>query len=287
MATATKTKPPKPATRRQNQGSGHSYFLDGEKVMGVTTILKGVPSGALIPWAAGTVAEFVADRLVVDDDGAVHAERLVTDIKKLGASLSRKVTFDGWSPTKAAQILKGLPNHTRDTAAAKGTKVHGYGEQLVAGIDVEVPDEHRGYALAYVNFLETLEPDPVKVEGVVLSRRHRYMGTFDLLAEIAGLGLCLIDLKTSRSGIFDETALQVAGYRYAEAFLDDDGEEVPMPEVDWTGALWIRSDGWDLYPVRADLEAHRTFLYAREVKKFVDSERGSWVGDAIYRGSNT
>ena len=42
--------------------STHRYLLDGKKVQGVTTILsQGIPKPALPPWAARTVAEWVAD----------------------------------------------------------------------------------------------------------------------------------------------------------------------------------------------------------------------------------
>jgi hypothetical protein len=283
---ATKSKAPKPATRRQNHGNGHSYHLDGTKVMGVTTIInQGMPKPALINWAAGSVADWVADRIVVRDDGAVDASRLVAGVQQLAAEDNKAMS--GWSTTRAGQLLRRLPNRDRDAAGNKGTKVHGLGEQLVHGEEVEVPDELAGHVASYVDFLETVDPDPVMVEGVVLSRKYRYMGTFDLLAHIEGLGLCLLDLKTSRSGIFPETALQVAGYRFAEAYLDADGDEVPMPEVDFTGAVWVRADGWDLHPVRADELAFRQFLYARETAKFLDAERGTWVQDATLRGALT
>jgi len=276
----------KPATRRQNHGNGHSYVLDGTKVMGVTTIIgDGMPKPALINWAAGAVADWVADRVVVLPDEKVDATRLVTGVQQL-ASEDRK-SMNGWSTSRAAQLLRGLPRRDRDAAANKGTRVHGLAEKLVHGEDIEVPPELSGHVNAYLDFLEQLDPEPVAVEGVVISRKYRYMGTFDLLAHIDGLGLALLDIKTSRTGIFPETALQIAAYRYAESFLDADGNEVEMPPVDFTGAVWVRADGWDLHPVRADEAAFNQFRYCRETKKFVDAERGTWVQDPIHRGSLT
>lgn len=281
MSPATKT--PKPATRRQNHGNGHSYFLDGSKAAGVTTIIgQGMPKPALINWAAGAVGDFVADRIAVLPDGTVDASRLVTDLQAV--AVEQKKAMPTWSPTRAAAILKSLPNRDRDTAAKKGTKVHGFAERLVLGEAVDVPPELDGHVRSYVDFLEQLDPDVVAVEGVVINRAKRYMGTFDLLAEVEGLGLALLDVKTSRSGIFPETALQIAAYRYAETYLDDEGVEHDMPEVDFTGAIWVRADGWDLHPVRADESAFRQFLYARETMKFLDAERGTWVQDATHRG---
>lgn len=280
---ATRSKPAKPATRRQNHGNGHSYVLDGTKVLGVTTIIgQGMPKPALINWAAGAVGDFVADRVIELPDGSIDASRLVRDVKEI--AVEQRKAMDGWSPSRAAQILKSLPNRDRDAAGNKGTKVHGLAEKLIAGEEVEVPAELDGHVRSYLDFLEQLDPDPIQVEGVVISRAKRYMGTFDLLARIDGV-LWLLDIKTSRSGIFPETALQLAAYRYAECYLDDDGDEVPMPEVDRTGAIWVRADGWDLHPVRADEHAFRQFLYARETVRFVDADRGHWVQEATHRGA--
>lgn len=285
-ATATKAKAPKPATRRQNHGSGHSYYLSGQKVPGVTTIIgDGMPKPALINWAAGSVADFVADNIHVAADGTVDASRLVAEVRQLAVENHKQMS--GWSPTLAGYLLKGLPNRNRDAAAKKGTKVHKLAERLIAGEEIDVPEELKGHVDSYIGFLEQMEPDPIAVEGVGISRKFKYMGTFDLLADVEGLGRCLLDIKTSRSGIFPETALQIAAYRYCETYLDDAGEEQDMPEVDFTGAVWVRADGWDLHSVRADEAAHRQFLYARETKKFLDAERGTWVQDATYRGSNT
>jgi len=48
-------------TKRTETGNGHSYKMDGTKVDGVTTILGVLNKEALPKWAAGCVAEFVAD----------------------------------------------------------------------------------------------------------------------------------------------------------------------------------------------------------------------------------
>ena len=48
-----------------------------------------------------------------------------------------------------------------------------------------------------------------------------------------------------------------------------DGETVPMPEVDWCGVIWVRADGYDLYPFEAGPAQFRTFLYCRQVGDFL------------------
>jgi hypothetical protein len=75
-----------------------------------------------------------------------------------------------------------------------------------------------------------------------MSHQYGWAGTFDAIFEfpngLRGLPMecprLMVDLKTNRSGIFGETALQLAGYRYADTYLDEDGNEQPMPK--WTAA---------------------------------------------------
>ena len=121
---------------------------------------------------------------------------------------------------------------------------------------------------------------PVVVEGVCGHRKHRWMGTFDLIADMAGQRW-LLDLKTTRSGIFGETALQLAAYRHAEFYLDADGNEVPMPDVERVGAVWCRADGYDVIPVVADGGTYRMFQYAQMVARFTTGLGREWVGEAL------
>lgn len=276
----------KAPTRRQNHGSNHSYFLDGAKAPGVTTIIgQGMPKPALIGWAAGAVADFVADRVAVRDDGEVDASRLVRDVKAIAIEANK--AMGEWSPTRAAQILKGLPNRDRDRAANKGTKVHAFAHKLITGEEVDVPEELVGHVEQYANFLDVMDPETIAVEATVINRAKRYMGTLDLLAliELDGLGVSLLDIKTGRTGIFPETAMQIAAYAKAETYMTDDGVEHPMPAVEFTGAVWVRADGWDLHPVNAGDDAFRQFLYARETMRFLDADRGTWVQEPSHRGA--
>jgi hypothetical protein len=62
----------------------------------------------------------------------------------------------------------------------------------------------------------------VHVEFSVASYRYGYAGTGDLIAWLTVPGASvpsswLLDVKTNRSGIYGETALQLAAYRYAES----------------------------------------------------------------------
>ena len=253
--------------RRVNRGRSHSYVDDtGARVPGVTTIIgDGIPKKALINWAANSTAEYAVDHWA--------------DLGDLPPSVRLKK-------------LTGARYEDRDTAANKGTRVHALAERLVRGERVTVPDELAGHVEAYVAFLDEFAVEPILVERVVWSQAHGYCGTFDLVASLLdpddpepdpalrARKTWLLDLKTNRSGIFGETALQLAAYRYAEFYIDDYGDEMDMPDVDCVGAVHVRADGYDLVPVEAGEAQHRTFLYARQIAEFVAHSR-ELVGEPV------
>lgn len=229
-------------TLRKETRYGHSYLLDGTKCPGVTTIIgKGLPKPALMHWAAK-----VAARCAVQE----HAI---------------------WSTMPEASALDWIRTaHTRDRDAAgnRGTEVHGLAEQLRNGAEVDVPAELVGHVDSYIQFLADWQPEPLLIEGVVGSRKHRYMGTFDSIEDMAG-ERWLLDIKTNRSGPFGEVALQLAAYRYAEFFLDADGQEQPMLEVDRCGVVWVTDTGYEVYEFKADQDTFRSFLYVQQVGRFL------------------
>jgi len=241
-------------TKRINSGRGHWYKLDGEKVDGVTTVISnGIPKPALMPWAAKEVATFAADNL------------------DLLGQLDRDARID---------LLKGAHYRDRDKAARRGTEVHGLGERIIRGEEVEVPEELIGHVDAYLQFLDDFQPDPQLIEVVVGHHAHKWMGTLDLVATIEE-ETWLLDLKTNKSGIFGEVGLQLAAYRNAEFYLDDTGTEQPFPKIDHTAAIWIRADGYDLVPVETGPDIYRVFRYAQQIAQFQTVTSKTVVGDVI------
>ncbi|WP_078290692.1 hypothetical protein [Mycobacterium sp. D16R24] len=246
-----------PPIKRVDRGKNH-WYVDGNSVRipGVTTILgNGIPKPALINWAANSTAEYAIDNWDELGELAVAA-RLKT--------------------------LQGARYEATDKAKKRGTEVHGYGERLVKGEKVKnVPDELRGHCEAYVRFLDRFEVEPVAVEITVVSYKYGYAGTLDLIADLTddegNRQRWLLDLKTNEKGIYGETALQLAGYRYAEYYIDPTGKEVPMIPVDRTGAVHITSDDAQLIPTQSDEMSLRWLWYAAQVGEFVSAGR-----DLIY-----
>lgn len=228
--------------------ASHRYKLDGEWVPGVTTLIgKGFPKPAIPYWAARTVAEWVFDNAPLSDQ-----------LAEMG----------GRGP--AVAFLKQLPWQKRDDAAVRGTDVHALAERLVHGEAVQVPERLSAYVDGYVEWLNESGAVPLWTECPVASRKWGYAGKFDLIGELDG-ATWLLDVKTS-SGVYGETAMQLAAYANCEFLLDPDGKEQPMPTIDRLGVLHVTEEGTRLVPVREGQEesAWKDFLHVAWIGKGAD-----------------
>jgi len=238
-------------TRRVNRGRGHSYLLDGDRADGVTWIVSnGVPKPALVGWAARESAGYAID----------HWDELAG----LGAA-------DRMRRIEAARF------ESSKRGAVRGTDVHQLALKLAQGQEVEVPDHLEGHVDAYLRFVNEWEPKEVLTEVVVGNRQYRYMGTLDTVAELADGNTWLLDWKTTQSGIWPESALQLAAYRNAEFYLGGEAHEVPFPRIQHTGCVWLKPDSYELVPVNTQPEVFRTFLYAQQVARFTSEPREMFV----------
>lgn len=234
-----------PATRRINRGNGHSYELDGKKVVGVTTVLQATPKPGLRFWFAKQVAEFAADN--VEAIQALHPNRHAI-----------------------VDLLKGAAQRETTAAALKGTQIHAYGDRIANGEDVlwaEIAPEQRGYVEAYIQFLDDYDPEVILSEVPVFNRTHRWAGTPDLVVKcraLGGQGLDMIDLKTGKN-VYPEVALQVAAYCRAEFYLDADGHEQPWPHIEQGFVLHLKAHGYDLRPLDIGDAMYRRFRYLQMI----------------------
>lgn len=241
--------------QRINRGTGHSYKIDGKKAEGVTTLIKGgLPKEALQFWSAKMVAEYVAD----------NRDRL-------------RDVYDWMDREQLVLMLKQVPWSKRDAAAVRGTDVHAIAEKLLHGEEVDVPEHLAGYVQSAVEFLDEWKVIPVRSETVVASREHSYCGTFDFVGRIFDGRTVMGDYKTG--GIWSEVILQQAAYRYAEVFLDENGDEQPMASLGIEGALavQIRADGYDVYDLPSDEAAFQSFLHVAAVARWAKANKD--IGD--------
>lgn len=221
------TQPTAPEIVRRNHGKGHSYTLDGRKVPGVTTILgKTMPKDALLKWAA--------------DQTANHAIDYWDELAAL-------------APSARLKRLQGARFADRDQASNRGTEVHRLAAEYLEGKEIDIPEELESHVRSYESFVQEWDPQPVAVEFVVANPAVGYCGTGDLIADLADGYRWLLDIKTSRSGIFAETVLQLAAYRNATfwAPFDDLAGVGLIGElgIQKCGAIHVRPDGYSLIPI--------------------------------------
>lgn len=253
---ATKTATPATRLKRRNYGRGHGYKLDDEKITGVTRVIDVLDKPALRNWYA-----------------TQSADRAVNEWDRLAAL----------PPMERHKYIKDGPKDTVRAAATRGTDIHGHGQKLAEGHDVDVPDELRGPVEAYARWLDDWDVSPIAVETPCVHTGHRYAGTADLWGTVGKRGgaVCLLDIKTGK-GIYDETGLQLAAYRFTELIQPEAGVEIPTPHVDAVYVAHVLPDTVRMLPVRADESTWRTFLYLLQVHK----DREAWsdwplIGSAV------
>lgn len=238
-------------TMRYGKPSHHYVDGNGARIPGVTTILSGgMPKPALVGWGIRTVAEYAIDRW---DELAAKP------------------------PSERLKELKGSPYADRDAAANRGTEVHALAEQLVQGIEVDVPDALAGHVESYVRWLDDYQPEPVLVERTCYHLGYGWAGTFDSILRFPDGRLLLCDIKTS-NGVYGETAYQLAAYANSTHYLDDAGPQ-PMPEVAGCAVIHVRADGCDLFPVTVDDQVLLEMRYIARVALAADRCK-TYIGEA-------
>lgn len=245
---------------RVDRGRTHWYTIDGKRADGVTTLIgDGLPKPALTRWSSKTVAEYVAD----------NRERV-------------RDCLDWMDRQQLVDMLKGVPWSQRDQAAVKGTDVHGLAERLLHGEEVDVPDHLSGYVTACVRFLDDYRVEPVVSEVTVASRRYGYCGTLDLVGRLPDGRIPIADWKTARSGLWPETALQLAAYANAEVYLDGD-EEKPVADLGITEGMgvWLRPDGYDVYPLDIGAQVFTDFLHIATVARCAKRRLKGYRGEPL------
>jgi len=261
MTAPTLSLPPTLAAPGLTRDERHIYsWNDGltvrSPIPSVTTVIKLIDkSGPLVGWAKKAVAEC-----------AIRNLDALTAMRKEGGDQS------------AIEWLKRLPDYQRDRAADRGSQVHAIAEQIVRGTPPSIiPEELGPYVAAYHGFLKEWEPKFLAVEQMVCSLRYDYAGTFDAIAVIAGVRW-LLDIKTS-SGVYSETALQLAAYGAAE-FIGRPGDPVKyrIPKVTRYGVIHVVPEGAELVPYAVDKGTFATFLRAREVWAWTQGPAKEIVG---------
>lgn len=233
----------------------HEYWLDGKRAPGVTTVTKHADGSAdgLINWAVTGAIDYTYE----------NRERL--------ADLSRE---------EYGALVDAGARAQRDEAKNAGVEVHAIAHALLSGGPVQVPDYLRGHVDATIDFMERHDVADLASERPVGNRRWGYAGTMDLIARLSDGRLWLLDYKTGAS-IWLTVALQLAAYRYAEFYVNEDGTEHDMPPIEECGVVKVTADGWELLPVVAGPEQFKAFLNALQVHRFAKTKTDALILPAL------
>lgn len=253
MTAATTT-----AARLHVTPKGRVYKLDGNPVPSVTTILNVLPKN-LTQWAA--------------DAAANEAVENWSELSELPI-------------TKRLDRIRYAHRNTLKAAALRGTEIHGYGEKLVNGEVVDIPDEYVGPAQAWARTIDAWQIEPLATEAAIVSTQHRFAGRGDLWGTVGVRdgARCYIDLKTGKN-IYESVVLQCAGYDGGDLWQPDGpASEEPYEPVDLMFVAHILPDDVRMVPVRGaggavrpGVSEWRQFLYTKQTWHWLD--RHGWKGD--------
>jgi len=213
----------------------HAYYLTDDagkktRLTSVTTLLNLLAKPALVKWAANTAADYATDHW--DDLTALP-------------------------PSQRRAEIATAPDRARDTAAAKGTAIHTYAEDLLEGNPVDVPDEILPKVQALARWLDAQRGMIVAgAERMVWSPEDEEMGlcgfagTFDASVIHPIYGRLLLDWKTGK-GVYDDMAVQLAAYAHADWHVVDEVDRF-RPVFDAAAVVHIRPDGCTLHLLDRD-----------------------------------
>ena len=199
-------------TRIDGMPGGRHYKVEGfdELFPSVTNVLGVINKPALAPWARNAALESVQTALLAR------------------AGMTESITTE-WVAEVIDQARQ-TPDFKRDQAAGFGTQAHELLDQVIQGLEPEVPPELEPVINNFQAWRASSGMDIQLTEAMVYSEKHRYAGSADAIAYRDGK-LIVLDWKTG-NGIYPEYGLQVAAY--ANALEEMTGE--PVGEA-WTVRL--------------------------------------------------
>lgn len=240
----------------------------GAKAPGVTSVIGMLPKGFLKFWAAKAVATSAVDMLPELVGMAVKGQQAA-----------------------AIDMLKRAPDRDVNQAAENGTAAHDAFEILANGQPLgRIAPAIRVYADHFAEFLDSVQPTILHTEQTVWSETHDYAGSFDGFGLIPGnfLGLedptpvpTWLDWKTTRSGVHEEVALQLAAYGNADYIVSADGTTTPLPIGQHGAVVHVRPEGWKLVPVTIDADVFKAFLFLRGVFDWDTDGKKSVLGREV------
>lgn len=221
----------------------HAKIVSGEWVPSITNVVGVRAAEHLQLWAAGKAAKEVVSIAQRDPNAIIN------------------------NPEGVVGYAKRAADRDRDDAADKGTRVHFACEQIALGN--EVPQDYLTkqqwkYVENFKRWLDTFQPEFIANEVTVFGSTPggKYAGTADFIAKIKGQTIAG-DYKTTRSGLHDDVAFQLAAVAHADHYTTDGETLHPMMKIDGGFGVHLSSKGFEMRPARIDGQSWEIFKALR------------------------
>jgi hypothetical protein len=243
----------------------HAYFAfyppaPPMPLRSVTTILQVVDKPALLNWYAKIAAGWAVDNTEL--------------VMRMLADLGRDATVKAVAARGKAE---------RDRKGAIGTAAHLAVEHHLAGMRPILTPDTAPLFDQWLAFLRDWKFQPEWSEAMVVSERHGYAGTLDLIGLLAGRR-ALIDVKTG-SYMAPDMGLQLAAYSRAD-YIGKPGlpERWKVPEVELHLILQLQPSFYRLIPYTVGNAEMQAFLAAQQIDAWQRAEGRKIMGQTLEKG---
>lgn len=272
-----------PSHARDIKGKGRYYTgcsdtcpLGSELLISVTNAQGVVNKPALVPAAVKVTADTAWDRL----PEMVSMSRQTPDGDCAKKRVAERCGHCRFCLTAA---IKREHTNQWERAADFGSLVHTHAYARNVGRPMDYDPDVAPFIGQYEQFLAdfgvNLDTDVEAAETTIFDLKRGYAGTGDIWLHLPGFGprggkgLVLVDIKTSlkkpASAVYADQVLQLAGLRYAPSALLPDDTAVEVPKFHGAALLNLRGNDYRLISVPADKAAHRAFVNAVGLQRFM------------------
>ena len=134
----------------------------------------------------------------------------VTSIVSIKAKPALYMFYAGLPDYKTGEAIKSK-------SAEEGTMLHEAVEAILRKEPIVIPDQVKPATEAFLDFYKNNELIAHRIEDRVVSKKHHFAGTMDVLAELNGV-MGVLDIKTSMA-IYRDYSMQTSAY--IEALSED------------------------------------------------------------------
>lgn len=270
----------KPLVRRIDTLDGGHYYVDDKDrpISGVTTVLKCLPKGALEKWALRKAVSLALD----------------------GEEAWTKAKYDPNRNGNLIDWLTGAGDREAFKAADIGTTAHTFAEAHMLGQNPDLEaliKPAQKHAKCYLNFVADYQPEPILIEKTVTyidskSNRPLYCGSLDLIARLTWNDdrdstrlpndwvdgeVWNCDYKASASQPRPSHSLQLAAYRHATHWIDEDGSLQEMVPVDHSAVILLNGgkgeNGYRMFRLDTSKIVFHVFKCLLTISNFVPIEQ--------------